>query len=106
MSDVLGIYGKELDDAVRQMRQSYGTFSSFSSSCFQSEISSLEGMNSDFTEKLERVLGIVKDWKLGSLSADMGHYIQTAESIFQEMQRVDAGIAERVSDREGAQGNG
>jgi len=96
MSDVLGIYGAELEEAVEQMQAAYEIFAPFSETGFQKEISYLEGMNADFTEKLERTLEIIRGKKLENLSVNLNIYIKAAEAIYKEMKGTDEGLAEHM----------
>lgn len=93
MGDVLGIYAEELEAAVGEMKAAYEVFAAFVENGFQKERGYLEGMNADFTEKLERTLEIIEKSKLENLQENINNYILAAEEIYREMKNVDDTIA-------------
>ena len=78
------------------MKAAYEIFVPFSENGFQTERQYLEGMNADFTEKLERTLEIIRGKKLGNLRENLNNYIKAAEDIYIDMIGTDEGLAEHM----------
>ena len=76
------------------MKNAYTEFSSFSQNGFQTEIEYLDAMNSDFVDRLTRILEIAKNWNIDRLNENIKDYIQEAEKIYQEIKRRDETLAE------------
>ncbi len=93
MPDTIKINFDDLEDAAQQVRTAYEQFTAISKSGFGAEIDALSGMNSDFVDKLIRVLEIAQDWNAETLNENILGYIQDAEAVCAEMKRVDEEIA-------------
>lgn len=103
MSDVLAIYAEKLKDAVEQMEAAHESYQISIRNGFTTEISNLETMNSDFTEKLTRTLEIIPNKRLNYLLIELNNYIQTAKKICEDMEFLDNGLANSM---EGSNKNG
>lgn len=94
MDDKLKVDYEELEYAIEEMRVGYEEFQTFSENGFQTELGYLEEMNSDFVDKLIRVLEIAKDWNIDTLNENISNYIAEAESIYQQIKERDETLAE------------
>lgn len=94
MGDKVKVNSEELETIIRLMKNAYTEFSSFSQNGFQTEIEYLDAMNSDFVDRLTRILEIAKNWNIDRLNENINDYIQEAEKIYQEIKRRDETLAE------------
>ena len=93
MDEKLKVDYETLETALSQMQTAYKEFSTFSQNTFETEIGYLEEMNSDFVDKLTRVLEISKKWNIDTINENVGKYIQEAETIYQEIKKLDETLA-------------
>lgn len=94
MGDKLKVDYEELEYAIDEMRAGYEGFQSFSENGFQTELGYLGEMNSDFVDKLTRVLEIAKDWNIDTINENISNYITEAEAIYQQIKERDEELAE------------
>lgn len=94
MGDKVKVNSEELETIISLMKNAYTEFSSFSQNGFQTEIEYLDAMNSDFVDRLTRILEIAKNWNIDRLNENIKDYIQEAEKIYQEIKRRDETLAE------------
>lgn len=93
MDEKLKVDYETLETALSQMQTAYKEFSTFTENTFETEIGYLEEMNSDFVDKLTRVLEISKKWNIDTINENVGKYIQEAETIYQEIKKLDETLA-------------
>lgn len=93
MKDVFAVDYDELETAIEQMRIAYEQFNTFSENVFQTEIECLSAMNSDFVDKLIRVLEIAKNWNIDTLNENILGYIQDAEAAWEDIKKTDEALA-------------
>lgn len=93
MDEKLKVDYETLETALSQMQTAYKEFSTFSENTFETEIGYLEEMNSDFADKLTRVLEISKKWNIDTINENVSKYIQEAETIYQEIKKLDETLA-------------
>lgn len=93
MGDRLEVDYEELELAIGQMKSAYEDFYELTQNAFQTEIEYLEGMNSDFVDKLTRVLEIAKGWDIDSIHENIGKHIEEAETIYKEIKAADEALA-------------
>ncbi len=82
-----------LELAVKEMRAAYEDYSSFTQDAFQTEINHLEGMNSDFIDKLIRVLEISRKWDAGNIKENILDHVREAERIYEEIRAADEAVS-------------
>ena len=93
MSGLVNIDCEILETAFTQMKSSYDDFSTLAENGFKNEIDTLDGMNSDFVDKLARVLEIAQDWNLKKLNKNIANYIEEAQIIYEEIRKADESLA-------------
>ena len=94
MSEILQIDCKELEKAVSDMDSALKTFENIVCDRFSEEMTSLEEMNSNFTDKMKRILEISQDKALSKLNDNIKHYIQEARKIYEEIKNADEKLAQ------------
>ena len=93
MGEKLEVDYEELEMAIGQMKSAYEDFYTLTQNAFQTEIGYLDGMNSDFADKLSRVLEIAKGWDIDSIHENIGSHIREAETIYEEIKAADESLA-------------
>lgn len=93
MGETLKVDCEVLESAIEQMNSASEEFSAFTENGFKDEITALDGMNSDFVEKLTRVLEISKKWNLDKLNKNLAHYSKEAKTIYEEIKKADEALA-------------
>lgn len=78
-----------LEDAISTMEMSYESLKKFSEDGFKSELEVLEKMNSDFVEKIERVLEILEDYDMKKLDENIVKYIGESQKIYEDIRKAD-----------------
>lgn len=93
MSGILNVDCEVLKSAVEQMQSSYTDFSTIAQDGFKNELAALECMNSDFVDKLSRVLEISQGGNLKRLNKKIAHYIDEVQLIYEEIRKTDETLA-------------
>ena len=62
-----------LEDAIQEMNDAKDEFHSCVENGFKTELENLDSMNSDFVDKLTRVLEISKKWNMDTLETNQCH---------------------------------
>lgn len=93
MDEKIKIDYETLETALSQMNTAYEGFSTFSENAFQTEIRYLDEMNSDYVEKLIRVLEISKKWNIDTINQNISDYIKESETVYQEIKKLDETLA-------------
>lgn len=92
----------EMETAILQMGNSIESFREIGENAFSAELAELEPMNSDFVEKLFRVLEGVKGWNLMILIQNLDTFWADAATILENLKSTDeAHNVERVKDSNG-----
>lgn len=84
-----------LEDAIQEMNDAKDEFHSCVENGFKTELENLDSMNSDFVDKLTRVLEISKKWNMDTLETNMEQYIEDADKIKQNIKEMDEKLAEK-----------
>ena len=84
-----------LEDAIQEMNDAKDEFHSWVENGFKTELENLDSMNSDFVDKLTRVLEISKKWNMDTLETNMEQYIEDADKIKQNIKEMDEKLAEK-----------
>lgn len=92
----------EMETAILQMGNSIENFREIGENAFSAELAELEPMNSDFVEKLSRVLECVKGWNLMALIQNLDTFWTDATTILGNLKSTDeAHNVERVKNSNG-----
>lgn len=92
MSGTLKVDCAVLESAVGQMNSAHTEFNTMTENGFGNETAFLDGMNSDFVDKLTRVLEITGDKNLSKLNENIMHYVAEAQTIYEEIKKADEAL--------------
>ena len=83
----------DVNDAVTNMNNAIKTYNSLAENGFDSAISALEGMNSDYVDKLQRVLECLNPKVKEKINEEMTNYTKKTSDTAGAIKDADEGLA-------------
>ena len=82
-----------ISDAVLNISKAIDTYNTLAQTGFDTAISSLDGMNSDYIDKLQQVLDCLNPKIKEEISDTMSAYIEKTEDIAETIKEIDEKLA-------------
>lgn len=95
MSKEIKINIEEIEEALGNLNSAMSAFESYSTEFIQKAQRSMDGFQSDFTEKMSTLLGNMSDTVAPKLLENMSEFINETEIFKQGFEDVDNGIAQQ-----------
>jgi len=94
MADQIKVNYTAVADAVKEMNKAIATYNSLAETGFDTAITTLDGMNSDYVDKLQQVLDCLNPKVKEKINNSMDEYTKKASSAADAFKTTDEGLSD------------